>query len=133
MKKIALIFWICFWMMTGAAFAGNKTVLVQWDYATPPSDMAGFQIYFSSTAFPTDCKTVPATQMVDVPYTAGMVYSKEVVIASPDGQRVQWRFKMTAYDTSANVSACSTEATTFIDFEAPGAPTNPRVTVKITP
>ena len=52
---------------------------------------------------------------------------------SPDGQRVQYFFVLTALDTAGNQSGYSNEVNTWIDFEGPGIPTRFTVTVTVVP
>lgn len=130
MKKTLLILCAAILMLAGPALAGQKTVVVTWEHEIP-SDMGQYEIFIDDAVM-TGCGGA-GVQTVVVPYVSGMALTKDVPITSPDGQAVIWHARMRACDIAGNCSACSTEATIRIDFEAPGIPTNVKLVIKVTP
>jgi len=123
MKKfvgILSIFAILFCIFAPTAFAGSEPVALQWDYPSPPADLAGFRIYASLTADGQALGADSPDLVVDVPYVEGQTtYTSENSITAPDEDETTYYFVATAYDESGNESEKSNEVSTVLDFLAP--------------
>lgn len=102
------------------AFAGSEPVALQWDYSSPPADLAGFRIYASLTPDGQVLGAASADLVVEVPYVEGQTtYTSENPITAPDGEETVYYFVATAFDDSGNESEKSNEVSTTLDFKAP--------------
>ncbi len=115
-----------------SAFAGTVNAVFTWTQSLPtPNDMKEWRIYKATAA---GVQTVPANLLVTVPYVSTQTqYTTTQVMTSPDGQKVQYFFVMTAGDQSGNVSAKSNEVNAWIDFQSPEAPGSFSLTISVVP
>jgi hypothetical protein len=123
MKKILLsVLFVA--LFSVVVYAGTKTLNFAWNQ-TMSAGFAGWKLYQGDVSGATN------TLSMTIPYggTAQTEYTGTKNIVSPDGQTKTYYFTMTAFDTSGNESAKSNEVSATIDFEAPGVPTQLKVTV----
>ena len=131
MKKLFLIL-LCFLpfvTLAAPTWAGSKQLTFAWEQVLPePNDLKEWRIYSATQA------GGPYALMATVPYVSPQTtYTSSQQMTSPDGQRVQYFFVLTALDTAGNQSGYSNEVSTWIDFEGPGIPTRFTVTVTVVP
>jgi len=131
MKKLFLIL-LCFVLFAALAaptWAGSKQLTFAWEQVLPdPNDLKEWRIYSATQA------GGPYALMATVPYVSPQTtYTSSQQMTSPDGQRVQYFFVLTALDTAGNQSGYSNEVNTWIEFEGPGIPTRFTVTVTVVP
>jgi hypothetical protein len=126
MKKL-LVLCAVLLLSSVIAYAGQKILTAQWEQTLPnPNDLQGWKLYYSTT------QGGPYTLLKTIPFVSQQTtYTDEFQFTSPDGQRKQYFFVLTAIDTSGNESGYSNEASIWIDFEAPGVPVNLRITIKV--
>ena len=132
MKKILLALFMAGLLAFGSpAFAGDKTLTFQWEYADPAGQgVTLFRIYASTVAG----NYSPNDLLAEMPFTGeSAVYETDAVLTSPDGVATMWFFIARAVDGQGNESANSNEVNQLIDFEAPGAVFNFSVSIKVTP
>jgi len=131
MKKLFLILlcFILFAALVPQAWAGSKQLTFAWEQVLPePNDLKEWRIYSATQS------GGPYALMATVPYVSPQTtYTSSQQMTSPDGQRVQYFFVLTALDTAGNQSGYSNEVNTWIDFEGPGIPTRFTVTVTVVP
>ena len=103
-----------FFGLSGMALAGTKTITFQWDYPSPPADLAGFNFYTAAKA------GGPYTKATSIPYVAGQTqYTSAQNLTAPDNAETAMYFAVSAYDKSNNESAKSNEVNYTFDFLAP--------------
>lgn len=126
MKKILMSIVVVF-IVFSLAWAGQKTLVAQWEQTLPsPNDLKEWRLYISTHS------GGPYNLLRTIPFVSPQTtYTDEFQLSSPDGQRMQYFFVLTAVDTSGNESGYSNEASVWIDFEAPGVPANLRVVIKV--
>ena len=115
------------------AFPGEKTLEFKWEKATLEPDLAKFVLEKAQVdGTPGDTWSLFA----EIPYVQGQSsYTHPQTITSPDGQSVQYWFRLKVMDTSENSSIWvyadndGNPCTITIDFQAPGEAFN--FTVKI--
>ncbi|NTW37340.1 MAG: hypothetical protein HGB17_14710, partial [Syntrophobacteraceae bacterium] len=95
----------------------ETTVKLAWDYASPPSDLAGFRIYQADGAG--NYKLGKGNELVDVSDPA----ARSVTLPGkyPDGT---YHWVATAYDKKGNESKPSNPADGSFDTTAPDTPAN---------
>ena len=131
MKKLSFVLLtaVLFAALAAPAWAGNKQLTFAWEQVLPTTnDLKEWRIYSATKA------GGAYTLMATIPYQSPQTtYTSPQQMTSPDGQRSQYFFVLTAVDTAANESGYSNETNAWIDFEAPGSPTNVTVTVTVVP
>ena len=109
-------------LVVPVVFAGSKTITFQWDYPTPPADLAGFYIYKANAAggpYPTTAR------IATIPFVAGTTtYTSLQPFTAPDNAETTYYFVASAYDTSGNESGKSNEISYKFDFLSPINPIN---------
>lgn len=130
---MCLVFCVSFWWCVGISFAGEKQIALSWQKEVLEADLDKFIIEFSVTGGEgaLDWQT-----FFEIAYSAGVNdYVSQQTFTSPDGQKVQYWFRVKAMDISANSSdwcygdTDGNDCTTTIDFEPPGTTINFTVTV----
>ncbi len=131
MKNLFLVLFaaVLIALLASPGWAGNKELVFEWEQVLPESnDLKEWRVYVSPAS------GGPWTLLKVISYVApASTYTDNVAMTSPDGQRTQYFFTLTALDTSSNESPPSDEVNTWIDFETPGKPTKFTVTVKVVP
>ena len=131
MKKLifALLTVVLIVALAAPAWAGNKQLNFAWEQVLPETnDLKEWRMYSATQS------GGPYTLMATIPYVSPeTTYTSAQQMTSPDGQRIQYFFVMTAVDTSGNETGYSNECDAWIDFEAPNKPTNYTVTVTVVP
>jgi len=119
MKKLISSLLVVLFMST-VAFAGSKTITLQWDYANPPTDLAGFRLYASVSSGTYTYGSSSVDMIADIAYVDGqLTYQEDETLTVSDGEESTYYFVATAYDSTGNESGPSNEATYTVDFEAP--------------
>lgn len=106
-------------MFACISVAGEKALKFTWEQIIP-SDMGGWKLY-QSTSPMINCK-IDGVEVLEIVYTGQTEYQATHQLISPDGQSIIYYWRLTAYDTSGNESACSNEVSKIIDFELPEIP-----------
>jgi len=131
MKKLffGLLIFVLIAALASPTLAGSKQLTFAWEQVLPePNDLKEWRIYSATQA------GGPYALMATVPYVSPQTtYTSSQQMTSPDGQRIQYFFVLTALDTAGNQSGYSNEVNTWIDFEGPGIPTRFTVTVTVLP
>ena len=131
MKKLFFILLVAvlFAALASPMWAGSKQLTFAWEQVLPETnDLKEWRIYSATQS------GGPYTLTATVPYVSPQTtYTSSQQMTSPDGQRVQYFFVLTALDNAGNQSGYSNEVSTWIDFEAPGIPTKFTVTVTVVP
>ena len=131
MKKLffGLLIFVLIAALASPTLAGSKQLTFAWEQVLPETnDLKEWRIYSATQA------GGPYALMATVPYVSPQTtYTSSQQMTSPDGQRVQYFFVLTALDTAGNQSGYSNEVNTWIDFEGPGIPTKFTVTVTVVP
>jgi hypothetical protein len=131
MKKLffVLLTAVLFAALAAPSWAGGKQLTFAWEQVLPtPNDLREWRVYSAGKSG--GPYTLMATVLYQSPQTT---YTSAQQMTSPDGQRIQYFFVLTAVDTSGNQSGYSNEVNTWIDFEGPGNPVNVTVTVTVVP
>lgn len=131
---MCLLFCFAFWFCcAGKTFAGEKQLDFTWHKEVLEADLDKFVIEYSVTGGEEATDWQPFFEIV---YTPGVTdYISEQTFTSPDGQEVQYWFRINATDVVGNPSGwCygdleGNPCTTTIDFEPPGETINFTVTV----
>lgn len=133
MKKLtfALLTVLLITALAAPALAGNKQLNFAWEQVLPESgDLKEWRLYSATQSG----GPYNPTPVAIIPYVSPQTtYTSAQQMTSPDGQRIQYFFVLTAVDTSGNESGHSNECSAWIDFEAPAKPTNFTVTVTVVP
>ena len=131
MKKLffVLLIFVLIAALAAPTWAGNKQLTFAWEQVLPETnDLKEWRIYSATQS------GGPYTLTATVPYVSPQTtYTSSQQMTSPDGQRIQYFFVLTALDTAGNQSGYSNEVNTWIDFEGPGIPTKFTVTVTVVP
>ena len=131
MKKLffVLLIFVLIAALAAPTWAGSKQLTFAWEQVLPePNDLKEWRIYSATQA------GGPYAPMATVPYVSPQTtYTSSQQMTSPDGQRIQYFFVLTALDAAGNQSGYSNEVNTWIDFEGPGIPTRFTVTVTVVP
>ena len=131
MKKlfVTLLCFVLFITLAVPTWAGSKQLTFAWEQVLPEAnDLKEWRIYSATQS------GGPYTLTATVPYVSPQTtYTSSQQMTSPDGQRIQYFFVLTALDTAGNQSGYSNEVNTWIDFEGPGIPTRFTVTVTVVP
>ena len=124
-----LLIFVLIAALASPTLAGSKQLTFAWEQVLPePDDLKEWRIYSATQA------GGPYALMATVPYVSPQTtYTSSQQMTSPDGQRIQYFFVLTALDTAGNQSGYSNEVSTWIDFEGPGIPTKFTVTVTVVP
>lgn len=154
MKKIFMLLCILLLCVSSVAFAGEKQITFAWEKTVIELDLAKFEFKYTTVAPPTAWTNDPATwindsrddvndwvDLAEVAYddSGDTSYTTDVQFASPDGQTVQYWFKINAVDDSGNKSSwCygtvgGVMASAEIDFDGPDIPVNFTLTVDVVP
>ena len=131
MKKLffVLLAAVLFAALAAPTWAGSKQLTFAWEQVLPETnDLKEWRIYSATQA------GGPYALMATVPYVSPQTtYTSSQQMTSPDGQRIQYFFVLTALDSAGNQSGYSNEVNAWIDFEGPGIPTKFTVTVTVLP
>ena len=100
MKKLffVLLAAVLFAALASPTWAGNKQLTFAWEQVLPEAnDLKEWRIYSATQS------GGPYTLMATVPYVSPQTtYTSSQQMTSPDGQRIQYFFVMTAVDTAGN-------------------------------
>lgn len=121
--------------------AGEKTATFTFEKQVLEADLAGFTLQYSSVGgegtAEADWHPFPDVAGSVIPFVAGQHdYMIDTVFTSPDGQSVQYWFRVDAFDTSGNHSVwCYGDengepATVTVDFEGPEGLFNLKVIIQ---
>ena len=147
MKKLLCLLIGCFIMLvTSVAFAGTESITFAWEKSIIEVDLAKFELQYTVDNPSVEDSVTPEEErtwehLVDVPYVTDQTspFTEQAVLTSPDGERVQYWFRISAVDTSGNASnwnygsATEPNCNAWIDFEEPGATIEFTVTVNVEP
>lgn len=130
MKKYAILAVLSMFLFFGTADAGTGSLKFGWQQTLPsPNDMKEWRLYKSTTP---NVQVIPANLFATIPFVSAQTdYTSTQPLTSPDSQRVQYFFVLTAVDTSGNASGKSNEVNAWVDFQAPGVPINVTLTVTV--
>jgi hypothetical protein len=128
MKKALCVLLIgAFLFFSAIAFGGTKDLTFLWEQEIS-ADFAGWKLYKSTTSG----SGYELWQTINYVAEQG-TYTSDYELTSPSGESVEYFFVMTAFDTSANESEYSNQASIVIDFAPPVLPLRLRVRVKSVP
>jgi len=128
MKKIigllALLLCLCV-ALPALPQMGIKTLTFQWEQPAPPSDLAGWNLYYGTASGVYE-------KWITFPYAGPPqdTYTADAVITA-EAQEITYYFVLTAFDSAGNESDFSNEVIARLDFLAPGVPVNLKVTIKM--
>jgi len=131
MKRLLIAVFIgMFLMCFTPAQADTQGIKLIWEKDVE-ADLAGFRVYMGTVTI-TPCPNIPL-QVVDLPYTGQTSFSTDYQVTGAPLE--MFYFRVTAYDTSGNESACSNEATYQLppDVTPPAAPFNLTIEVVVIP
>ena len=130
MKKMLMFLVIALFALAGMVNAGQGSLKFEWQQTLPsPNDLKEWRLYKGRVA---NVQAISANLFATIPFVSAQTeYTSTQALTSPDGQRVQYFFVLTAVDTLGHESAKSNEVNGWVDFQAPGVPTNLTLTITI--
>ena len=125
---LGLFGWLIIFLVCGGSvnkvFAGDKQLTLAWEKSVLEPDLDRFVIESSMTG---GAGASDWVSFFEIQYSAGVTeYTSAQTFSSPDGESVQYWFRIKAMDTSANSSVWTygdsdgNQCTATIDFEPPG-------------